>query len=444
MGKVMAQRYLEHMRSRMRYLAMLLLLSLPAGAQLLPPVLPRVEAPVPVPVQSPALPPLAELPKVPLASLRTQVRDLLRRFPDRVERDPRGSPIVRAVIIALGPDAAALQRAQAQGYTIQDDRTLPALEQRVVTLLAPPGVSTANAVRALREADPQGQYDFDHLYVESGAPLAPGAAGAASTVSPVTMRVGLIDSGVDAAHPAFQHRPPQVWGCDGHSVPGTHGTAVASLFVGWTDRFAGAAPGAELLAVDVYCGTQNPGGRVRDIVAGLAELAEKKVRVINVSIVGPDNAVLGAIIRALVAKSIAIVAAAGNDGPNAAPLYPAAYPGVIAVAAVDAKQRVLPEAGGGGHISFAAPGADMLAATPGGGFASVRGTSYAAPLVAGLVARALVGQDDASATVIVQQLAASARDRGSKGRDRRYGYGLVGAELRVDPGTYMSRGDRIK
>jgi subtilisin family serine protease len=192
--------------------------------------------------------------------------------------------------------------------------------------------------------------------------------------------------------------------------------------------------------VDVYCGTQNPGGRVRDIVAGLAELAQQDVRVINVSIVGPDNAVLGAIIRALLARSIAIVAAAGNDGPNAAPLYPAAYPGVIAVSAVDAKQRVLPEASGGGHISFAAPGADMLAALPGGGFANVRGTSYAAPLVSGLVARALDGHDAASAASIVQQLAASARDRGSKGRDRRYGYGLVGADLRVDPATYMSRG----
>ncbi len=402
----------------MRYLVMLAVLSLPAGAQLLPPVLPRVEVPLPVPL--PALPPVARLPVVPLASVRTQVRDLLRRFPDRVERDPRGSPIARAVILALAPDAAALQRAIGQGYLIQDDRTLPVLDQRVVTLLVPPGVSTANALRVLREADPRGQYDFDHLYVESGAALLSAPPGAAVAVNPVAIRVGLIDGGVDAVHPVFQHRPPQVSGCNGHSVASAHGTAVASLYVGWTEHFAGAAPGAELLAVDVYCGAEAPGGRVRDIVAGLAELADRKVRVINVSIVGPDNAVLGAVIGALVARSIAIVAAAGNDGPNAAPLYPAAYPGVIAVSAVDARLRVLPEAGGGGHISFAAPGADMLAATPGSGFASVRGTSFAAPLVSGLVARALAGHDDSTVASIVQQLAASAKDQGSKGRDRRY------------------------
>jgi len=427
------------MKSRRRYLVMLAALSLPAGAQLLPPVVPRVDVPLSPPLQVPRLAQAAELPKVPLESVRSQVRDLLRRFPDRVERDSRGSPIVRAVIIALAPDAAALQRALSRGYVIQDDRTLPVLEQRVVTLLVPSGVNTANALRTLRDADPQGQYDFDHLYVESGAAPASAAAGANTTVNPVSIRVGLIDGGVDAAHPVFQHRPPQVSGCNGHSMPGAHGTAVASLFVGWADRFAGAAPGAELLAVDVYCGTETPGGRARDIVAALAELADRNARVINVSIVGPDNAVLGAVVRALLARSIAIVAAAGNDGPNAAPLYPAAYPGVIAVSAVDARQRVLPEAGGGGHISFAAPGADMLAATPGGGFASVRGTSYAAPLVSGLVARALAGHVDASAASVVQQLAATASDRGSKGRDRRYGYGLVGADLRVDPGTGLGR-----
>jgi subtilisin family serine protease len=432
----------------MRHIVMLAALPLslpmpvPAVAQLLPPVVPRVD--VPLPVQLPGWPPAVKIPESQVLSLRAQVRNLLRRYPDRVERDPGGSPIVRSVIIALAPDAQALRRALDQGYAIQDDSTLPVLDQRVVTLLAPPGVSTANALRALREADPGGQYDFDHLYVESGAPVQPAPAGAAATVGPVSIRVGLIDGGIDVTHPVFQHQRPKVSGCNGRSIAGAHGTAVASLFVGWADGFAGAAPGAELLAVDVYCGAESPGGRVRDIVAALAELAGKNVRVINVSIVGPDNAVLGAVVRALVARPIAIVAAAGNDGPNAAPLFPAAYPGVIAVSAVDARQRVLPEAAGGKHISFAAPGADMLAALPGGGFGSVRGTSYAAPLVSGLVARALAGHDDTAAANIVQQLATTARDRGSKGRDRRYGYGLVGAELRVDPGAHMGRSNGVK
>jgi subtilisin family serine protease len=203
---------------------------------------------------------------------------------------------------------------------------------------------------------------------------------------------------------------------------------VASLFVGWSADFAGAAPGARLHAVDVYCGGDAPGGRMRDVVGALSALAAAGVRVINMSIVGPDNAVLAATVRAVQARAILIVAATGNDGPNARPLYPAAYPGVIAVSAVDARLRVLPEASGGAHVSFTAPGADLVAAAPQGGFQSVRGTSFAAPLVAGMLARELASADSDSAAV-VRRLAATAEDRGRKGRDSRYGFGLVGADL---------------
>src|SRR5262245_13259321 len=137
-------------------------LPLAALAQLLPPVLPRVEVPVqmPVPTRLPVLPDnVSAAPARALASLRRQTRDLLRRNPGTVERDPRGAPVVRSVILALSPDAAALDRATTQGYVIQDDRTLPVLQQRVVTLLAPAGTSTAEALRQLRIADPAGQYD---------------------------------------------------------------------------------------------------------------------------------------------------------------------------------------------------------------------------------------------------------------------------------------------
>jgi subtilisin family serine protease len=207
---------------------------------------------------------------------------------------------------------------------------------------------------------------------------------------------------------------------------------VASLFVGRMAGFHGGAPGARLLAVDIYCEATGPGGRVRDIVLALGELMAAEVRVINISVVGPHNVVLAAVVNKALARSIVIVAAAGNDGPAAAPLYPAAYPGVVAVTGVDAHEKVLMEACGGEHLRFAAPGADMLAAAPGGGYAPVRGTSYAAPLVAGVIASRLA-QGPGEAGRVIQDLAASAADRGRKGRDRRYGYGLVGMDLRVDP-----------
>jgi subtilisin family serine protease len=236
----------------------------------------------------------------------------------------------------------------------------------------------------------------------------------------------------------FATRRPQVHGCGGAPTPSEHGTAVASLFVGRAPEFRGAAPGAELVAVDVYCGAAAPGGRVRDIVVGLAGLAAANVRVINMSVVGPDNTVLAAIVRKVLAQSIVIVAASGNDGPNAPPLYPAAYPGVVAVTAVDANAKLLIEASGGDHVRFAAPGADMLAASLGEEFAAVRGTSYASPLVAGLIAQLIENEDSPSVEEVVQQLAATAAERGVSRSNRRYGY-LVGMELRTDPGSFAGR-----
>jgi hypothetical protein len=416
---------------RKAVLWMLGALAAPASAQLLPPVqAPGLPLP---PVQLPQVGEVAAaVPAVARSSVRIRARELQRRYPDRVENDPRGAPIMRAVILALSPDDAALQRALRSGFEIQSDRNLQSLGERVVLLLAPRGTSTRRALQILREADPGGSYDFDHLFVESQAAAASASQSAhAAVAAPVAIRVGLIDGGVDAAHEVFARQRPHVTGCDGQPVVSAHATAVASLFVGWADHFQGAAPGAMLEAVDVYCDRSAPGGRVSDIAQALAELATAKVRVINISVVGPDNAVLAAVVRKVLASSISIVAAVGNDGPNARPLFPAAYPGVIAATAVDAHQRVLAEACSGTHVGFAAPGADLLAAAPGGSYAVVRGTSYAAPLVAGLLAGQLAVADRVEPVQALQRLSAAAKDLGKPGRDNRYGMGLVGADLRI-------------
>jgi subtilase family protein len=117
-------------------------------------------------------------------------------------------------------------------------------------------------------------------------------------------------------------------------------------------------------------------------------------------------------------RGIRVVASVGNDGPAAPPQYPASFAGVIAVTAVDARGRALPEAGKATHLDFAAPGADMAAALPGQGYARVRGTSFAAPLAA---ARLLVIGSP-------ERLAAEAR-RGSG----RVGRGILCFDCRIDP-----------
>ncbi|HTY49976.1 MAG TPA: S8 family serine peptidase, partial [Steroidobacteraceae bacterium] len=282
---------------------------------------------------------------------------------------------------------------------------------------------------------PGGNFDFNHVYAPSGdlqaapAPRTVGAA-AANGAAPreLSPRVGLIDGGVDGAHPVFRGVLIHRHGCGEVAVPDPHGTAVASLLVGRAPQFRGAAPGAELYAADVYCGAPT-GGAVDALADAFAWLVRMGVPVINVSLVGPSNSTLQAVVQKVLARGVLIVAAVGNDGPAAPPLYPASYPGVIGVTAVDARRHALPEAAQGPQVRFAAPGADMAAACSPQAFALVRGTSFAAPLVAGLLALQYHGQDPVAAARAIDALAHQAVDLGAPGRDAVYGYGLVGADL---------------
>jgi hypothetical protein len=118
----------------------------------------------------------------------------------------------------------------------------------------------------------------------------------------------------------------------------------------------------------------------------------------------------------------------GIVAPTAAPLYPAAYGHVVGVTGVDAKHRVLIEALRGPQVTFAALGADIKAADLAHAFTEVRGTSFAAPTVAALLAQTLRTPDPAAAAAAVESLAAQAIDLGAPGKDLTYGYGLVGVE----------------
>jgi subtilisin family serine protease len=204
---------------------------------------------------------------------------------------------------------------------------------------------------------------------------------------------------------------------------------VASLIAGESGQFRGAAGHATLYAADVYCGVPS-GGSVDAIVSALGWMARERVPVVNLSLVGPPNTLLENVTRLMMTHGHLLVAAVGNDGPAAKPLYPAAYPGVIGVTGVDDKRRVLLDACRGPQVDFAAPGSDMVAAAQGGTFSAVRGTSFAAPIVSALLATRLSAPDGAGAAEAARRLAASALDLGSRGRDDTYGDGLVGELLR--------------
>lgn len=377
-----------------------------------------------------------------LADVRRQrINELLRAQRATVERDPAGQPILRAEVVSFDPSDAALDRARAAGFQVVRERVLEGLDSRVVVLRAPEGMTTRRALTRLRALDPQGAYDYNHVYLDSGvvssrgalklALASDGVAAAAAPASSGSFKVGLVDGGVDVSHPVFSATAIHQYGCDGKSVPTAHGTAVASLLVGKADPFTGAAPGAELFAADVYCGL-GTGGAADALVDAIAWIAGQHVAVINVSLVGPKNVLLENVVRLVIARGHIIVAAVSNDGPAAAPLYPASYPGVVGVTGVDARRKVLIEACRGKQVKFAAPGADMAAAALSPTFGVVRGTSFAAPIVAGLLAASLHEPNKEAAAKAIETLASQAIDLGSRGVDKTYGAGLVGDFVRTE------------
>ena len=395
------------------------------------PLLPRLPATPPLNTVSEGT--LAALDRtlqdVPLAQLRQRtVRELLQRHDDVLEADPAGEPAVRAELVLFSPAAGTVARAQALGFRVLREETLAALDQRTVVLAPPRGMGTAEALQRLRALDPELDADFNHVYTRSGGAGSASALAVAGGAAVPARRVGLIDSGVDAQHPALRGVALSRWGCepaDAARLASAHGTAVASLLMG-SGAGAPPAPGSALLVADVYCG-QASGGSVEAVARALGWLAEQRVGVINLSLVGPANRLLERVIAAMNRRGHLLVSAVGNDGPAAPPLYPAAYAGVVGVTAVNARRQVLPEAAQGPQVSFAAPGAEVVAAAPGRGTAVVRGTSFAAPQVAALLADRLPGPDAAAATRAVLALVQGAVDLGTPGRDTVYGWGLAAA-----------------
>jgi subtilisin family serine protease len=391
---------------------------------------------VPVPRLPPVTEPVAGTVRTASSALEQarnlQVRELLRRERLTVEADPQGQPILRRQVAALSPSREALDRARGAGFTVLRTDTLQGLGLTLVVLQSPEGLSTRKALKKLRALDPEGQYDFNHLYLGSGqqvhAPAIDRSMPAATTALPAAgLRIGLIDSGVNGEHPVLSGIAMVRHGCDGALFPAPHGTAVASLLVGEGEGFESVIPGATLYASDIFCG--HGGGSLSLLALALDWMAKEEVPVVNVSLVGAKSVLLTGLVRAMTARGYLLVAAVGNDGPTAPPLYPAAYPDVIGVTAVDGNRRVLPEACRGEQVDFAAPGAGFKAAALDGGFDEMRGTSFATPIVAGLLARSHRVPDPAGAREALAALELSALDIGNNGTDPSYGKGLVGADL---------------
>jgi subtilisin family serine protease len=241
--------------------------------------------------------------------------------------------------------------------------------------------------------------------------------------------VAVIDTGIDGGHAELRGAVAgsfdTVKGERGASI---HGTQMASAIAA-RGQLLGVAPAARVLAVRAFDDAPSGShGTTARLVDALTWVANAGARVVNMSFAGTvDDPSVHAWITAIRRKGIVLVAAAGNNGPNAPPAYPAAFPEVIAVTATDADDRLLRVANRGTYVSVAAPGVDIYVAVPGGGYDFTTGTSVAAAHVSGLAALLIARNPGLTADAVQAILMRTARDLGLKGRDSDFGAGVVDA-----------------
>ncbi|HTV67541.1 MAG TPA: S8 family serine peptidase [Rhizobiaceae bacterium] len=345
-------------------------------------------------------------------------------------------------IVAIGLTDENTRALEAAGFTVEDRQAL-SIGGSIALIRTPDGSNLDEAIVAFRTAAPGANADFNHYYrpnqdaVEcSGnhcvAPQLvgwPNAAPDAASCSGEGLTLGLIDTAINPDHATFSHGRLEVVRLSDDALPESnrqHGTAVAALLVGAADsKTPGLLPNARLIAVDAFHRGERRDDRAEafDLIRALDHLASRDVDVINLSLAGPENALLKDMVRQLSEKGIVLVAAAGNNGPRAAPSYPAAYDEVIAVTAVDRRKRSYRRAGQGDHIDIAAPGVDVWTAASVSGARPKTGTSFAAPFVASAAALA---RQNAVPDVAVH-LTNAAEDLGEPGKDPVFGWGLLNA-----------------
>ncbi|MFI5755791.1 type VII secretion-associated serine protease mycosin [Streptomyces sp. NPDC051569] len=313
-----------------------------------------------------------------------------------------------------------------------------------LVLLVPAAPAHADGIRAQ-------QWALDALHTDQAWRTAQGKG----------VTVAVLDTGVDGDHPDLE----------GQVLPGKdlvgfgavsgdrswarHGTAMAGIIAGHghgserTEGVLGIAPEAKILPVRVILEGTDParakartsrGGALAD---GIRWAADHGADVINLSLgddsesahpePGEDEAVQYAL-----AKGAVVVASAGNSGEKGDHIsYPAAYPGVIAVTAVDRYGTHAPFSTRRWYATVSAPGVDVVIADPDRHYYEGWGTSAAAAFVSGAVALVRSAHPGLTPAQIKKLLADTAREVPESGHDDARGYGLV------DPAAAIAAGAKV-
>ncbi|HEY8032749.1 MAG TPA: S8 family serine peptidase [Methylocella sp.] len=278
----------------------------------------------------------------------------------RIEGRAEGKRSVGAIVAALEADPRIAAVQPNYVYTLQNDR---------------PGVLAG------------AQYAIPKMRLTEAHAISNGAK----------TLVAVIDSGIDRNHPELLNAVKDGFDPGGaKAVPALHGTAVAGIIAAHAE-LTGVAPQARILAVQAF-GSADPKvaghGTTYDILPGIEWSELHGARVVNMSFTGPRDPALAREIADGARRGVIFVAAVGNEGRSAGPLYPAADENVIPVTATDRSDSVFEDANRCFATCVAAPGVDVLVAEPSDAYGFLSGTSMAAAHVSGVVALLLDAKPD--------------------------------------------------
>ncbi|MEH0473204.1 type VII secretion-associated serine protease mycosin [Streptomyces sp. B21-097] len=254
------------------------------------------------------------------------------------------------------------------------------------------------------------------------------------------IRVAVIDTGVDVKNPQLAPAVDKAAGRDfltkGKGGDPTddevgHGTKVAGIIAARPATgtgFVGLAPNATIIPI-----RQNDAASSGDsdtMAEAITYAVGQGADVINISqdTTNPlsGTSALADAVRKAIAKKVVVVASAGNDGLDGEVknTYPAAFPGVLAVASSDRNNERASFSQSGTFVGVAAPGVDIVSTVPGGGQCTDNGTSFSAPFVAGVAALLKEKHPDWTTAQIVTQIEQTA-ERVINGHDNFVGWGVV-------------------
>ncbi len=372
---------------------------------------------------------------------------------------PASAPVLRALpdrapdeIVVTGLSEADFIGLTGEGFGLIERQSILTNGPEVLRLRIPPALSLTEARDRVRARPTGGNADFNHYYRQGEAPVPAALPAQPAQPAPcahlnceaqaligwpvsrpptcrVTQPVAVIDTGINPDHAGLAAAEVELARLTEEAAPESsvvHGTAVLSLLVGHEPRAPGLVPEAPVLAIDVFT---NAGGDQRadvvSLVRALDLAVQRGVRVANLSLAGPENAVLTDMLGAVEVAGVLVVAAAGNAGPTAPPAWPAAHAGALAVTAVDPGGRIYRKAQRGPHVDIAAPGVEVWAAASVKGVKPRTGTSYAAPHVTAAAAILASRHPDWTPADLAAALRAMTVDAGAKGADEVFGAGIL-------------------